>query len=106
MRNVLLFVLMGMFSFVGGRSEAQVANNCGMKLGGPVTFCDTFDVVNPGIPSRTGGLDPNVWGVSRGTGNMNFSPDNQSLHNWYGIICGRNRPVDMELFWIWWRYEC
>jgi hypothetical protein len=31
-----------------------------------------FDNKNPGIPSRTGDLDPNVWGVSRATGNTNF----------------------------------
>jgi hypothetical protein len=43
-----------------------------MQLGGKVAFCDTFDNKNPGIPSRTGDLDPNVWGVSRATGNTNF----------------------------------
>ena len=36
-----------------------------MQLGGTAIFCDTFDKKNPGIPSRTGDLDPNVWGVSR-----------------------------------------
>lgn len=36
-----------------------------MQLGGAVTFCDRFDTKNPGIPSRSGDLDPNVWGVSR-----------------------------------------
>jgi hypothetical protein len=36
-----------------------------MQLGGTAIFCDTFDRKNPGIPSRTGELDPNVWGVSR-----------------------------------------
>jgi hypothetical protein len=42
-------------------------------LGGTVTFCETFDDPNPGIiPSRTGGLDPNVWGVSRTTGFFNL----------------------------------
>ena len=39
-----------------------------------VSFCETFDTKNPGIPSRTGDLDPNVWGVSRATGNTNFGP--------------------------------
>lgn len=48
-----------------------VPGNCGMQLGGPVIFCDTFDNKNPGIPSRTGDLDPNVWGVSRLTNNIN-----------------------------------
>ena len=43
-----------------------------MQLGGTAVFCDTFDNKNPGIPSRTGDLDPNVWGVSRATGNTNF----------------------------------
>lgn len=53
-------------------TPGPVAGNCGMQLGGAVSFCDTFDTKNPGIPSRTGDLDPNVWGVSRATGNMNF----------------------------------
>lgn len=46
-------------------------DNCGLILGSPVVFCDTFDVVNPGIASRTGALDPEVWGVSRTTGWVN-----------------------------------
>src|SRR6266550_2102399 len=53
-------------------SVAQVPGNCGLQLGGPVIFCDTFDNKNPGIPSRTGDLDPNVWGVSRAVGAVNF----------------------------------
>jgi hypothetical protein len=43
-----------------------------LQLGGPVTFCETFANKNPGIPSRTGDLDPNVWGVSRTEGTVNF----------------------------------
>ena len=58
----------------GGGSSTPVAGNCGMQLGTAVSFCETFDTKNPGIPSRTGDLDPNVWGVSRATGNTNFSP--------------------------------
>jgi hypothetical protein len=49
-----------------------------MQLGGTAIFCETFDTKNPGIPSRTGDLDPNVWGVSRATGNNNFG---QGLYN-------------------------
>jgi hypothetical protein len=45
-----------------------------MQLGGTAIFCDTFDKKNPGIASRTGDLDPNVWGVSRATGYVNFGP--------------------------------
>ena len=55
-------------------TPGPVAGNCGLQLGGKVSFCDTFDTKNPGIPSRTGDLDPNVWGVSRATGNTNFGP--------------------------------
>jgi hypothetical protein len=44
-----------------------------MQLGGTATFCETFDKKNSGIQSRTGDLDPNVWGVSRATGNVNFA---------------------------------
>jgi len=52
-------------------------------LGGKVTFCDTFDNKNPGIPSRTGDLDPNVWGVSRLGDYVNFG---QGYYN--GISAG------------------
>jgi hypothetical protein len=44
-----------------------------MQLGGAVTFCETFDNKNPGIPSRTGDLDPNVWGVSRAAGGSRWA---------------------------------
>jgi hypothetical protein len=53
-------------------SPTPVSGNCGMQLGGAVTFCETFDNKNPGIQSRTGSLDPNVWGVSRTNGYVNF----------------------------------
>lgn len=53
--------------------QSVTANNCGNILGGPVAFCEPFDVVNAGTPSRTGALDPNVWGVSRVTGGTNFA---------------------------------
>ena len=49
-------------------TPGPVSGNCGMQLGGTAIFCDTFDTKNPGIPSRTGDLDPNVWGVSRAFG--------------------------------------
>jgi hypothetical protein len=43
-----------------------------MQLGSTAIFCETFDNINPGIPSRTGALDPNVWGVARTTGFVNL----------------------------------
>ena len=60
-----------------------------MQLGGAVIFCDTFDTKNPGIPSRTGDLDPNVWGVSRATGNVNFG---QGMYNGWA----RDRASDLQ----------
>jgi hypothetical protein len=42
-------------------------------LGGAAVFCETFDAKNPGIPSRTGDLDPNVWGVSRANGDNSWT---------------------------------
>jgi hypothetical protein len=42
-------------------------------LGGTAIFCETFDNKNPGIPSRTGDLDPNVWGVSRNSGDNRWA---------------------------------
>jgi hypothetical protein len=53
-------------------TPSPVSGNCGMQLGGTAIFCETFDKKNPGIPSRTGDLDPNVWGVSRAAGAVNF----------------------------------
>ena len=38
-----------------------------------MTFCETFDKKNPGIPSRTGDLDPNVWGASRDIGDIRWA---------------------------------
>jgi hypothetical protein len=59
-----------------------VTANCGMQLGGAVTFCETFDNKNPGIASRTGDLDPNVWGVSRAIGYVGFG---QGLYNGWAV---------------------
>ncbi len=44
-----------------------------MQLGSAAIFCETFDNKNPGIPSRTGDLDPNVWGVSRASGDNRWA---------------------------------
>lgn len=52
---------------------------CGMQLGGQPIFCEPFDVVNPGTPSRTGGLDPNVWGVSRLSQYVNIGQQNYNV---------------------------
>ncbi|WP_426527836.1 hypothetical protein [Bradyrhizobium sp. McL0615] len=61
-------------------SPTPVVGNCGLQLGGAVSFCETFDKKNPGIQSRTGDLDPNVWGVSRTQALVNFG---QGLANAY-----------------------
>ena len=73
--NVVLLCLAGGHALAQTAAPpAQIAGNCGMQLGGPVIFCDTFDTKkDPAIQSRTGDLDPHVWGVSRATGNMNFA---------------------------------
>ena len=73
--NVVLLCLAGGHALAqAAAAPPQIAGNCGMQLGGPVIFCDTFDTKkDPAIQSRTGDLDPNVWGVSRATGNMNFA---------------------------------
>ena len=55
--SVLIFATLVVSSQL---AQAQTPGNCGMQLGGTVIFCEPFDVVNPGIPSRTGALDPNV----------------------------------------------
>ena len=49
----------------GGGGGGSGSISCGMHLGGAAVFCEPFDIANAGTPSRTGGLDPNVWGVSR-----------------------------------------
>jgi hypothetical protein len=71
-RKLATFIVLAAFVGAWHPAQAQVPGNCGMQLGGTVTFCDTFATVNSGIPSRTGALDPNVWGVSRLTGFVNF----------------------------------
>lgn len=57
-----------------------VTSNCGLILGGAPVFCEPFDVVNAGTPGRTGALDPNVWGVSRTSGYVNFG--GQQWNSW------------------------
>lgn len=59
-------------------TKSGVAGNCGMQLGGTAIFCEPFDVANQGTLSRTGALDPNVWGVSRTTQNVNSG---QQIYN-------------------------
>lgn len=63
-------------------TQSSSSGNCGMILGGPAIFCEPFDVVNSGTPSRTGGLDPNVWGVSRTIGD--FVNLGQGQYNTWG----------------------
>jgi hypothetical protein len=44
-----------------------------MQLGGTVVFCDNFSEAPANVAgSRTGALDPDVWGVSRASGNVNL----------------------------------
>ena len=65
---MLRFITAALFGLLLYTPQAEAQANCGLTLGGPVTFCDNFDTKNNGTPSRTGDLDPNVWGVSRGAG--------------------------------------
>jgi hypothetical protein len=66
-----------------------------MQLGGTVIFCEPFDVVNSGIPSRTGALDPNVWGVSRETGD--YVNSGQGWYNAFAattiLMCDGTTPT-------------
>lgn len=57
-----------------------VTANCGMQKGGPAAFCYTFDMAMPIAGTRSGGLDPNGWGVSR-TGGVNFGQGQLNLWN-------------------------
>jgi hypothetical protein len=71
--------LLLVFSFAAGaqvfrgRGQApSIVGNCGMQLGGTAIFCEPFDAPYTGpIQSRSGALDPNVWGVSRTIANVN-----------------------------------
>lgn len=79
--NILLLWLAGGHGLAQTEAPPLKAGNCGMQLGGPVIFCETFDTKkDPAIQSRTGDLDPNVWGVSRATGNVNFG--GRSYNGW------------------------
>lgn len=73
MRFLVLLVSL----FIGAQAAAQ--NACSMQGGMPI-FCDTFDTRNNGTSSRTGDLDPNVWGVSRTHATNNFGQ--QQYNTW------------------------
>lgn len=76
----MLLIAAALFVLAGGNA-AQAQSACGMQLGNPVVFCDTFDTQNAGTPSRAGALDPNVWGVSRAIGGgVNFGQ--QQYNQW------------------------
>lgn len=72
-----LFLLIGLFlaiyaliSVMQGHDASAAPVNCGLQLGGPVAFCDSFDAPSP-VFNRSGQLNGQVWGVSRETGNGN-----------------------------------
>jgi hypothetical protein len=75
-----------------------------MQLGdtAPI-FCDTFSNANPGIPGRTGGLDPNVWGVSRLLDGTNFGQQQYNMAapttiiNCNGSTSSVTPPNDVEV---------
>lgn len=71
------FAFLAALSFFALPNQVSAQNACRMQGGTPI-FCDTFDTKNPGIASRTGDLDPNVWGVSRLTQQTNMG---QHLYN-------------------------
>lgn len=57
------------------------AQSCNMQLANtPVIFCDTFSAPAAVAGTRTGDLDPDVWGVSRATGQVNFG--GQLFNSW------------------------
>lgn len=59
----------------------SVGANCGQQLGGPVTFCETFDAPSTTPGPRAAALNGNVWGVSRSIGDgVNFG--GQAYNQW------------------------
>lgn len=70
-----------------------VASNCGMVLGGAVTFCEPFDAP-AGIGNRAGDLDGNVWGASRIGQFVNFG---QGQYNEWAsttiLMCDGSTPT-------------
>src|SRR5258708_722030 len=61
--------LNGLFGNLNPKLSSQAAtSNCGLAN---AIFCETFDAPSPGN-NRSGGLDWNVWGVSRTIGGVNF----------------------------------
>jgi hypothetical protein len=72
-----------------------VSGNCGMQLGGVVTFCETFDAPAGVAGTRSGDLDPNVWGVSRATGGgVNFGQAAYNTWNATTILkCDGSSPM-------------
>jgi hypothetical protein len=70
--------LAGMWSGKAGPSQfALVGPNCGIQLGGPPAFCETFNQP-AGTGNRSGDLNGNIWGVSRLVGASNFGDSNSN----------------------------
>lgn len=72
-----------------------VTGNCGNILGSTVTFCQTFDAPAPVAGTRTGALDPNIWGVSRQmAGGTNFGQGQYNMWNQTQIVmCNGSTPT-------------
>jgi hypothetical protein len=78
--SILLLLLGGGHGLAQKAAPPPITGNCGMQLGGPAIFCDRFDIKkDPTIQSRTGDLDPNVWGVSRTIGDVNLGQGQYTL---------------------------
>ena len=84
---ILMMSLTGLMVSVRSSSAAS----CGMQMGGPVAFCDTFNAPSP-TGNRSGDLNGAIWGVSRLT--QNWNPSGQFNQWGFGTTsCGGSGDV-------------
>ena len=75
----------------GATVRSSSAASCGMQMGGPVAFCDTFNAPSP-TGNRSGDLNGAIWGVSRLT--QNWNPSGQFNQWGFGTTsCGGSGDV-------------
>jgi hypothetical protein len=71
------------------------AQSCPSQLGGPSAFCDTFDTPQNG-GTRSGDLNPTIWGVSRTSGYVNFGNQADTWVPVHLALCDGSLPVVMS----------
>lgn len=83
-----------LLGLVGLSGSLHAQGICSIQLGGPAIFCDTFDTPQNG-GTRSGDLNPVVWGVSRTAGNVNFGNQANTWALTHLSLCDGTTPTVM-----------